>query len=188
MNLFRHARWNRWLLAAQGGDRRAFRDLYRELYPDVVRFVARRVGNAADREDIVAIVFHRVVERLDHFDPGRGTVRAWVLTIARNAVIDHVRRRRNHAALDEVVLAEFGCPVERLAADEVSRRVRAWLDGQATELKEMYVLRYGDGLRHREIADVLGLSESAVKQRFSRSLRELRLHLRSMASEVDYAT
>lgn len=188
MPLFRHDRLARLLLSARAGDRAAFRDLYRGLFPDVTRFVGRRVPNSADAEDLVAFVFQRVLERLDRYDPERGTVRAWVLTIARNAIIDHYRARRDHAVLDDAALAVSRCPEERLAVDEAARRVSAWLDGCSPQLREMYALRYGEGLRVREVADVLGLSEAAVKQRFARSLRELRTHLRSTASEVDYAT
>ena len=176
------------LLAARRGDRTAFRDLYRVLYGEVSRFVARRVQNATDAEDIVSGVFHRVVERLDRYDPKRGSVRAWVFTIARNAIIDHHRSRRDHAPLDDAAPALVVCPVDKLAHDEVARRVAALLEGCHADVREMFALRYGEGLRLREVADVLGMSEAAVKQRFSRTLRDLRERMRTPSSEVDYAT
>ena len=58
------------------------------------------------------------------------------------------------------------------------------------EIREMFALRFGQVLSYREIAACLGLSESAVKQRFSRTLRELRKKARSCEAEqgeVDYA-
>jgi RNA polymerase sigma-70 factor (ECF subfamily) len=54
----------------------------------------------------------------------------------------------------------------------------------------MFAMRFGDGLRYREIGRLLGLSEAAVKQRFSRTLRELRARAKHAANEegkVDYA-
>ena len=85
---------------AQGGDAAAMRSLYRELHPEVARFVGRRIRSSADAEDLVSRVFFTLVERLTDFDPRRGSVRAWVLRIARNAVIDHVRARRPHLDVD----------------------------------------------------------------------------------------
>ena len=155
-------------VAAQAGDAGAMRSLYRELHPEVARFVGRRIRGSADAEDLVSRVFFTLVERLADFDPRRGSLRAWVLRIARNAVIDHVRARRPH--LDVDALGE-------LLARERLGDLAARLAGLAPEVREMLALRHADGLRHREIAELLGLSEVAVKQRMSRALRALRAEL-----------
>src|SRR4051812_30463640 len=95
----RDARHARWIRRAQRGDRDAFRALYGELYPLVAGFVSRRLANREDAEDLVSRVFHRLLERLSDFDPSRGSAAVFVLAIARNAVIDHLRTSHPAAAL-----------------------------------------------------------------------------------------
>lgn len=162
---------------ARRGDRQAFTKLYRELHPLVARFVARRVDSRADAEELVAEVFRRVVEHLDDFDPARGSLRAWVLRIARNAVIDHYRTRKTPVALEHIAdgLRETSEPPDsRLLADERAAWVRGLIAECPVETRKLLALRYGDGLRHKEIAELLGLGEAAVRKRLSRALRELR--------------
>ena len=164
---------------AQGGDAAAMRSLYRELHPEVARFVGRRIRSSADAEDLVSRVFFTLVERLTDFDPRRGSVRAWVLRIARNAVIDHVRARRPHLDVDALgdLLPGDGDPLRDLLERERLGDLAARVAELPPEIREMLALRHGDGLRHREIAELLGLSEAAVKQRMSRALRALRAQL-----------
>lgn len=166
--------------AAQRGDRRAFRALYLEMYEPVARFVARRVGRREDAEDLVARVFHRLLERLEDFDARRGTPRMFVLAMARNAVIDHLRTARRDAPIDELAGAladEAGTPLEALLRDEELRAVRAALGELSAEAREILILRHGDGLKHAEIAELLGLRVDAVKQRASRALRDLKARI-----------
>lgn len=167
------------LARAREGDGEAFRALYRDLYPEVARFVARRVRARADAEDLTGRVFVAFVERLADYDRGRGSVRGWLLTIARNAVIDHFRRLRPTAAVDEHLLpsAHEG-PLADLLQREQLGRLAALVHELPPDTRELLALRFADGLRHREIAAVLGLQEAAVKQRVSRALRDLRTRLR----------
>jgi RNA polymerase sigma-70 factor (ECF subfamily) len=170
---------------AVSGDRRAFTRLYRDLHPLVARFVARRVDSRADAEELVAEVFRRLVEHLGEFDPARGSVRGWVLRIARNAVIDHYRTRKSPVALEAIAdgLCELSGPLDHLLADERAARVRTLLEAVPIETRRLLALRYGDGLRHAEIAELLGLGEAVVRKRISRAVRELRA--RSSAIEDD---
>src|SRR4051812_35557816 len=82
------------LRRAQRGDEAAFRGLFRDLHPIVQAYVARRVASTADVEDLVARVFEKLVVHLGEVEPARGGPKAFVLGVARNAVIDHLRRLR----------------------------------------------------------------------------------------------
>ena len=175
------------VLRARAGDRRAFTSLYRELHPLVARFVARRVDSRADAEELVAEVFRRVVEHLDRYDPTRGKVRPWVLRIARNAIIDHYRARKSPLALEQVAdgLCEASTPLEQLLDRERAARLRDLLSKSPIETRRLLALRYGDGLRHGEIAELLGVREATVRKRISRALRQLRRQLKQPAEEAE---
>ena len=165
------------LEAARRGDRGAFRSVYVALYDPVVRFVALRVGRGHDAEEIVARVFHRVLERLGDFDSRRGTPRMFVFAVARNLVIDHLRASRHEEPIEDlagVIVSEELSALDALVRDEELRRLREALLGLDAGAREVLVLRYGDGLKHQEIAELLGVRVEAVKQRASRALRELR--------------
>lgn len=181
------------LTLARAGHGEAFRRLYEELHGPLHRYLAPRVAGPEDAEDLVAQVFHRFLARLDRYDPDRGSVTTWVLTMARSALVDHHRARRPALPLDdlaEVLAGEARDPLSELVRDEEARRVRALLRELPPQTREMIALRFGQDLRHREIGAVLGLGEEAVRQRLSRALRDLRRRLRGRTArggEVDYA-
>ena len=183
----RHRLW--WRLARLGHED-AFRRLYGELYGPVAGFVTARVGVGPDAEDLVALVFQRFVEKLDRYDLRQGSVLSWLLAMARHAVIDHYRQQAAHGAarrrtvdvadLADVLAATGGGtedPLAMLIRGERERMVWQWLQDQPPETREMFALRYGDGLHLREVARVMNLSEAAVKQRFARTTRRIRKEL-----------
>src|SRR5690606_29383945 len=110
----------------------------------------------------------------------------------RNAVIDHYRTRKTALCVDELAdgLGDgAGGPLQVLIDDEEVRAVAQLLESCPPQVRTMLSLRYGDGLKHREIAQLMNLSEAAVKQRLSRTIRELRSRsaVFSRRGEVDYA-
>jgi RNA polymerase sigma-70 factor (ECF subfamily) len=189
----RDARQRLLLELARHGSEEAFRRLYAELYDPVCRFVGARVRSAAEAEDLVAAVFGRFVEGLAGFDAGRGPVTAWVLGMARHAVIDHQRRQaayggaRRTAAraedLHDVLAADVPDALGVLVRDEEIRAVRAWLHRQDEATRELLELRYGQGLTSRETAQVLGLTRDAVKKRCERVLKQMRQELPTETTE-----
>ncbi len=164
----------RLLRRAADGDARAFRSLYRALHPTVHGYVGRRVATAADVEDLVARVFHRVVENLARFDGAKASVRGWVLGITRNAVIDHLRTRRDTVALDEGADVLAVCDPIADGPDPRTAAILAGVRELPAPTREMISLHFADGLAYREIAELVGCTEAAVKQRMARALRELR--------------
>ena len=172
----RDAWLSRLVLRSQRGDREAFRDLYRALYGPVSRYVRRRVSSAAEAEELVSQVFFRLLESLERIEPRKGSVLAYALSMARNALVDETRARAGRAP-EEAAMAlpdtAVG-PLERLLGEEEARRLGVELARLPAQTRELLMLRFGDGLRFAEIAQVLGLSEAAVRQRTSRAVRELR--------------
>jgi RNA polymerase sigma-70 factor (ECF subfamily) len=190
----RDRRHGRLLQKARRGDAKAFRSLYRELHGPVFDYLDRRLDDVHDVEDCVASVFHKFLENLERYDPRRGSVTAWLMAMARHAMIDHLRRRRETLDVDGLseILAGPACdPLEGLLRTEQAEQVRCELERLPAATRELIALRYGDGLRCREIAAVLGIGESAVKQRLSRAVRTLRRRVAGepeQEGEVNYAT
>jgi RNA polymerase sigma-70 factor (ECF subfamily) len=176
------------LALARRGNEDAFRRLYGELYLPVSSYVRRRVAVAEDAEDIIAGVFHRFLQRLDSFDGQKGSVMTWVVTMARNAVIDHLRRERPAAAsvedLADQLAGAHPDPLQTLVASEELRQVQRLVARQPAEIREMFALRFEQGLRVREVAQIVGLSEEAAKQRFARTLRKIQLQLRDEERDI----
>jgi RNA polymerase sigma-70 factor (ECF subfamily) len=176
-----------WLRLARRGNEDAFRRLYGELYGPVAGYIAARTGNFHDAEDLTGVVFHRFLERLDGFETYRGSVMTWVLAMARNAVIDHHRRLDAHGAarrgsvpvesLADVLAADQRDPLGALIRDENLRQIGCLLRREPDLVREMFALRFGQGLRIREVAAVMDLGEDAVKQRFARTLKKIRQEL-----------
>ncbi len=183
----RDARQRLLLGLARRGSEEAFRRLYGELYDPVCRYVGARVRGPDEVEDLVATVFARFVEGLGSFDAGRGPVLAWVLGMARHAVIDHQRRQaafggaRRTADLDaapqDALAADLPDALGTLVRDEEVRAVRAWVRRQDAATRELLDLRFGQGLTSREVAQLTGLTPEAVRKRTERVLRQMRQEL-----------
>ena len=168
-----------WRLA-RDGQASAFRQLYRELSGPVLRYLSSRLRTPEDAEDVASEVFRKFVGHLEQFDPGRGSLQGWVMGMARNALIDHLRRARptEDVALLYDTLADSRQDVlSRLVDDEEADFAHSILRGYPAEVREMFSLHFAHGLPYRDIASTLGMSEAAVKQRFARTLRTLRLEL-----------
>jgi RNA polymerase sigma-70 factor, ECF subfamily len=172
----RDAWLSRLVVRAQRGDREAFRALYQALYPAVSGYVRRRVQRPADAEDVIGQVFFRLLEGLARIDPRKGSVLAYALSAARHALVDQARGRAGHVPEEEAAALVDGATsaLEQLVQSEEAARVRAELALLPPQTRELLVLRYADGLRYAEIAQMLGLGEAAVRQRTSRAVRELR--------------
>jgi len=186
----RHARL---LQKAARGDVKAFRALFADLHDPVFAYLDRRLPDVHDTEDLVATVFHKLLKNMERHESHRGSVTAWVMVMARSALIDHLRGRRDTVDVDGLadVLAGPGAdPLEGVIRSEEAERIRTELARLPAETRELLALRYGEGLRWREIAAMTGVKEDAVKQRCSRMVRELRRRLigrPERKGEVDYA-
>lgn len=153
------------------------RRVYREHVDAVFAFLAYSVGRDS-AEDLTATTFERVVKNWRRYDAAKASERTWILSIARNALIDHYRRQSHrqttsldeHPVLAETLAAQHDPIAEALSADAFA----SWLRELAPREREVLAMRYGGDMSAAEIAELLELSEANVHQIASRAVRKLR--------------
>lgn len=153
-----------------------FEALYRATATDVYAYVASLLRERAAAEDVTALAFERAYRRRRSYDARRGSERAWLFAIARNAALDELRRRRRTAALiaeppDETFEDPGGGDGETAARRATVVAALAQLDARE---RELVALKFFAGLGNAEIARVLGISESNAGTRVHRALTRLR--------------
>jgi len=152
-----------------------FEALYRSSAADVYAYVAALLRDRSAAEDVTALAFERAFRRRALFDLRRGTPRAWLFAIARNAALDELRRRRRTGALLRDV-ADVSAEDEAADAALAERRllVREGLAALAPADREVILLKFLGRLSNGELARVLGCSESNAGTRLHRAVERLR--------------
>jgi RNA polymerase sigma factor (sigma-70 family) len=155
-----------------------FERLYDEHAQALYGFLAYRTGDPALAEDLLADTFEKALRSRRRFDPGRGTAKTWLYSIALNALRDHLRRRAAAERATERLAA--GAEAETQAAeDAVGARdelMRA-LAGLSDEEREVVALRYGADMTVPEIAKLKRERLTTIEGRVYRALRKLRERL-----------
>ena len=150
----------------------AFGDLYRDTVRDVFAYVATLLGDRSLAEDVVAQAFERAYRKRGSFNPRRGSRRAWIFGIARNAALDELRKRKRTATLPaEHAGLQVGDDAELVAQRAT---VRAALQALEPRDREIVALRFHGDLTNAEIAKLLGVSESNAGTRLHRAMTKLR--------------
>ena len=147
----------------------------------VYGYLAYRTTTREEAEDLTQLTFERALKAWARFDPTRASARTWLLTIARNALIDEHRRTRPEpvADVEEVRARAPALVVEGPEASipGVHPELEAALGRLQQREREVLALRYGADLTAAEIAGLLELTVANVHQISSRGLRKLRVEL-----------
>lgn len=146
-----------------------FEALYRSSRDDLYAYTASLLRDRGAAEDVTAQTFERAYRRRRTFNGRRGSARAWLFGIARNAALDELRRRRRQASLD--VDPEDANAAERALTRAAVRSAMATLDARE---RELIGLKFYAGLSNRELAHVLGVGESNAGTMLHRAVSKLR--------------
>jgi RNA polymerase sigma-70 factor, ECF subfamily len=160
-----------------------FEQVYRDHAARVYRYCLSQVSNRGDAEDLAADVFAAAFHAFATAQVAPGAELAWLLRIARNAIIDHRRRHTRRSAL----LARFfggeseadpkaNVEGEVVLRDEV-RRALAAMSHLSDKDRTVIGLRIAAGLPYAEVAAVLGVSEHAATMACKRALARLQRHM-----------
>lgn len=169
---------------ARSGDRAAFAELYDTHVDSVYRYLMYRVREPSDAEDLASEVFTRAFANIHRYKWQGKSFLAWLYTIARNAVTDRRRRDRPTVELDNAYgLAAQGPTAHELAVrGEDVEALRGAVKHLTGQQQEVLVLRFVENLSSREVANILGKNEGAIRALQFRALGRLRKILRDQLS------
>jgi RNA polymerase sigma-70 factor, ECF subfamily len=167
----------RLLVEAAQQDPSRFAELYEKNFHRVYAFVARRVRDRDEAEDVTAEVFHEALRSLGRFQWRGAPFAAWLLRIAGNTLAD----RWQHAARNGKISAEDLAETDISTQPEAESRAMLYqlVDRLPPDQRLVILRRFVDQRNTREIAHELGRSEGAIKQLQFRALETLRSNVRS---------
>jgi RNA polymerase sigma-70 factor, ECF subfamily len=163
------------LLARVGEqDRAAFEILYGRYVRPVFSLALRRLGDRGHAEDAVQEAFAAIWRSASTYRPERGAAGGWLYTVARNAIVDRLRRNgpAGDAELPELASGEPG-PAQHAEDSYVSWRVHRALEELQPREREVIELAYWSGMSQSEVAEYLGLPLGTVKTRTRSGLARL---------------
>jgi RNA polymerase sigma-70 factor (ECF subfamily) len=173
------------VIAAQQGDREAFRSLYERYRDRVYNVIFYSMGDEMRAEDVLQIVFVKVYRGLPSFR-FEASLSTWIYRIAVNECLNQQRRRGAQHIPFEALLGsdeEFdaGATADQQHADSERREIihRAVME-LSPKLRAVVALKYVDGLSYEEMASVLECSQGTVASRLNRALTELEARLRPL--------
>ena len=150
------------------GNRRMQEELYRRFSPRMYAVCLRYAGNAEEAEDILQEGFIKVFKKLDSFR-SEGSFEGWVRRVFVNTAIEHFRRKRYLMPVTEkeenTIEGKYVSVLDELAEKDILALVQELSPGYRTVFN-MYVV---EGYTHKEIADMLGISEGTSKSQLSRA-------------------
>jgi RNA polymerase sigma-70 factor (ECF subfamily) len=164
------------LKRARANDEEALGELYDLYAPRIYGYIFRRVQDAQVAEDLTGEVFVRVLQAIRSEQFWHTSFRAWLYRIAHNLVVDHYRRRppTPALALDERLVAASD-DLDSALADTLSRqRLQAAIGRLTPDQQQVLVLRFGEQLSARDVAEIVGKSVGAVEALQHRAIATLR--------------
>lgn len=157
------------------GDAEAFGALYDHYVRVVYNFVYYKTYHKDTAEDLTSETFLKALKNIKSADPER-SILPWLMTIARNCVIDNYRRKRPSEDIDDFWdIRDESVDIEG-DLDTKSRvlRLRSELRKLPSKERDIIIMRVWQELPYKEIAAITGKSEASCKMSFSRSLSKLR--------------
>src|SRR5712671_4126990 len=166
------------LIEAAQRDPGRFADLYERYFELVYAYIARRLRDRNEAEDVTAEVFHKALRSLPRFKWTGAPFAAWLFRISANMIADRaqrVARERTVGSDDDVPETRMPQP-QQADLDQSERRASLFrqIEGLAEDQRRVVIMRFAEEKSIREIAGLLGRSEGAVKQLQFRALEKLR--------------
>lgn len=166
-------------------DRRALLVFYRRYAPKLSRFIAGKVANPADAEEVLQDTLFAFLEAIRDFQ-GQCTVQTFLFSICQHKVIDYYRKKKlKHAVFSqmpqlEAIISPLISPEEELDATLVKEKIHAVLGGLLPRHRQILMLKYLDGLSVAQIAKHLAITFKSVESQLFRARKAFAEHFISI--------
>lgn len=150
--------------------------IYTDFHKKVTRYIAGKVPNPQDAEDLVSCVFMKVFQKLDTFDESKASLSTWIFTITRNTVYDFYGTRKDFSELPEDIATDSNID-ENLLNEEMLEQLADALESLDERSRDLIILHYYDGLTLKEIADRMQMSYPNAKVIHKKALRAMQAFL-----------
>lgn len=163
------------LARAQELDKEAIAQIHDAYHGAIYRYISFRVDDPQTVEDLTSEVFIRFVHALRRGRGPKENVPGWLYGVAANVVKEHYRAQRKQrlTQLDETIPGKGPGPEQDVSARLAAEQLRQAVVDLSTEQQEVLALRFGYGMRHKEVAKTLGKSEGAVRMLQVRAIAAL---------------
>jgi RNA polymerase sigma-70 factor (ECF subfamily) len=167
------------LIEAAQRDRSRFAELYENNFERVYAYIARRVRDRDEAQDLTADVFHSALKNLPRFEWRGAPFSAWLFRIAANAIIDRSKSSSRRLTSDIEIEDIADCAETGSELDEIERRARLFklVERLPIDQSRVIMMRFAEQKSIREIATALRRTEGAVKQLQFRGLQNLRVRI-----------
>lgn len=155
------------------GDTESFRLLVERYESSVVRLIRNITADAHSCEDLAQEVFLAAFAKLHTFDPARSGFSTWLLTIARNKSINHLKKKRPRVLATPPTQFDGATPLEVLTRREAFARLEQALASLPNQQRRAFVLVEFEGLSYEQAAHIEGRRIGTVKSRVSRAKAKL---------------
>jgi len=164
------------LVRAKQLDPAALRALHYRFYEPVARYIQFKVGNPHTVEDLSGEVFVRVIEGLKRGFAWRESPQAWIMGIARNVVVDHYRKQERMPEVklnEQLMAAKETDPTYHALLNERQENLMQAINQLTDEQRDVILLRFGEGIDIKSVAEAVNKTPGAVKGLQFRALRAL---------------
>jgi len=157
----------------QRGEYDMFEKIYTTYFDKIYAFIfIKSNGDKTLTEDICSETFMKAFEKLPEFHTEASNFRSWLYTIAYHTFIDFIKQPTLNA-LSETEAMEENNLLDLFEKKEKTKEILSFLDTLGTDKKDLFLLRIRDQLKYDEIGEILGKTEEACRQEFSRILKKL---------------
>jgi len=159
---------------ARNGDADAFGHLYDRFQPEIVRYLAHRVGDPDTAEDLAQQVFLKAWQAIPRYEARGVPFKAWLYRMAHNQMVDHFRTRKQTSDLDGIDVPEDAEAESIVLAAEMSAALEQALGRLSEDHRQVLTLRFLMEKSAREIGEIMGRKEVTVRGLQMRALQALR--------------
>lgn len=156
-------------------DPRQFKPIYDRYYYDIFRFVLARIKDKETAADIVSSTFTKALTKLDTFNNRGISIKSWLYAIARNEVLLHYRadKKAQVVSLDDTSIKQMEQETDTGMLEHLPTLKKA-LDQLDSEEAEIISMKYYEGRSHKEISEILNITETNAKVKMHRIIKKLR--------------